>query len=337
MNNSQLGHLIYAFFEDELKCQKGLRSASIRSYKDALRLFLLFVADDARRKLTRLKLADLTGERVVRFLNFLEEKRHNQIRSRNHRLAAIRSFFEYLARHEPTMLTEAQWVAGIPVKRTSPPQTHYLEHDEIKALFSALPITGPFALRDHTLLFFLYNTGARVQEVADLRVAHLDLTRHRVHLHGKGDKWRFCPLWDKTTTLLQRLLKAQSPPSPESPVFASRNGNPLTRFGIYKIVRRHTVNLLEKNANGQPRRISPHILRHTTAVHLLESGVELNVIRAWLGHISLETTNRYAEVNLRMKTEALKTCEPSVSISEVSRRKPNWRDDQTLLTWLKSL
>jgi site-specific recombinase XerD len=188
MKSTQLGPLIYTFFEDQLKCQKGLRPSSIRSYKDALQLFLLFVAHDTRRKITRLNLADLTGERVRGFLKFLEEERHNQIRTRNHRLAAIRAFFEYLATREPTMLIEAQKVAAIPVKRTQSPQTLYLERDEINALFSSLPSKGPFVLRDHALLLFLYNTGARVQEVADLRVGHLDLVSvHRARLHGKGD------------------------------------------------------------------------------------------------------------------------------------------------------
>jgi len=339
MSNTQIGPLIYTFFEDQLKCQKGLRPASIRSYRDALQLFLLFVAEDTQRKLTRLSLTDLTGERVRRFLRFLEQKRHNQIRTRNHRLAAIRTFFEYLATREPMMLAEAQQVAAIPVKRSSPPQTLYLEHDEINVLFSSLPSGGPLALRDHALLLFFYNTGARVQEVADLRVVHLELVpQPRVRLHGKGNKWRLCPMWDKTATLLQRLLEQQpSPPSPESPVFTSRNGHPLSRFGIYKIVRRHTANIVKKGADGQPRKISPHIFRHTTAVHLLEAGVEVNVIRAWLGHVSLKTTNRYAEVNLQMKAEALKTCEPPVSISEVFPHKPIWRDDPTLLNWLQSL
>jgi integrase/recombinase XerD len=339
MSSTQLGPLIYAFFEDELKCQKGLRPASIRSYRDVMQLFLLFVAAQTRRKITRLDLSDLTGERVRRFLQFLEEERHNQVRTRNHRLAAIRAFFEYLATREPTMLAEAQQVAAIPVKRTPPPQTLYLERDEINALFSSLPSSGPFALRDHALLLFLYNTGARVQEVADLRVGHLDLAPlHRARLHGKGDKWRVCPLWDKTAALLQQLLAERfPPPSPESPVFTSRNGNPLTRFGIYKIVRRHTVKVAKKTVSGQPRTISPHVFRHSTAVHLLEAGVEVNVIRAWLGHVSLETTNRYAEINLRMKAEALKTCEPPVSTSEVSPRKPVWRDDPALLNWLQSL
>jgi site-specific recombinase XerD len=339
MNSTQLGPLVYAFFEDQLKCQKGLTQASIRSYRDALRLFLLFVAEDTGRKLTRLSLSHVSGERVRRFLSFLEQKRHNQARTRNQRLAALRSFFDYLATREPTMLAEAQYVAAIPVKRTSPSPTVYLEHDEINALFASLSTSGSFALRDHALLLFLYNTGARVQEAADLRAAHLDFApQPRVRLHGKGDKWRLCPLWGKTASLLQQLLeKRSSPPLPESAVFASRNGSPLTRFGIYKIVRRHTVQVLKKDADGQLRTISPHIFRHTTAVHLLEAGVEVNVIRAWLGHVSLDTTNRYAEINLRMKAEALKACEPSLGVSQALPHKPVWRDDPTLLDWLQSL
>jgi integrase/recombinase XerD len=265
MNSLQLGPLIYAFFEDQLKCQKGLRPASIRSYKDALRLFLMFVASDIKRKLSRINLTDLTSERVRRFLNFLEQGRHNQVRTRNHRLAAIRNFFDYIATHEPTMIAEAQKVAAIPVKRTSPPQTLYLENDEINVLFSTLPSSGPFALRDNALFLFLYNTGARVQEVSDLQVTHLELRpQPRVRLHGKGDKWRICPLWDKTVSLLQQLIENRShPQSPQDPVFTSRNGTALTRFGIYKIIRRHTVNLVKKAAmasHARSRRISFAIL-----------------------------------------------------------------------------
>jgi len=336
MSANQFGSLVYAFFEDQLKCQKGLRQASVRSYRDALRLFLLFVSEDSGRKLTRLSLSDLTAERVRGFLRFLEQKRHNRVRTRNHRLAAIRSFFDYLAAREPGMLAEAQNVAAIPVKRMPPPQTLYLEHDEINALFARLPSCGPFALRDHALLLFLYNTGARVQEVADLLVGHLDFSpQPRARLHGKGDKWRVCPLWARTASLLEQLLGKR--PLLEGPVFASRSAAPLTRFGIYKIVCRHTLRVLKKGADGQPRRISPHIFRHTTAVHLLEAGVEVNVIRAWLGHVSLDTTNRYAEINFRMKADALMACEPPSGASQVFPHKPVWRDDPSLLKWLQSL
>ncbi len=335
--NAQLGRHLYAFFEDHLKCQKGLQPRTISSYRDALRLFLLFVAKDSRRKITRLALSELTSERVRRFLVFLERERGNGVRTRNQRLVAVRAFFEYLAGQEPLMLAEAQRVALIPVKRTAPPETLYLERDEIDAIFAGLPSDGALALRDQVLLLFLYNTGARVQEAADLRRAHLDLgDQGRVHLHGKGDKWRVCPLWKQTASLFAQLLDDRSQDS-DAAVFVSRSDSPLTRFGIYKIVRRHTARVVKKGADGKARPISPHIFRHTTAVHLLEAGVEVNVIRAWLGHVSLETTNRYAEITLRMKVDALRTCEPELGVSGAHPRRPVWRDDSNLLEWLQSL
>ena len=337
--NTQLGQLVFGFFEDYLKCQKGLQSTSLKSYRDALCLFMQFVAKDTRHQITRLKIAELTSDRVLRFLNHLEHERGNQVQTRNQRMAAIRMFFCYLANHEPLMLVEAQRVAAIPVKRTSPPETLYLEHEELESLFANLPTTGLLALRDHTLLLFLYNTGARVQEVAALRRTNLLLDAGpRVRLHGKGDKWRTCPLWSQTATLLQQLLVENERYSKqEQAVFLARNGAPLTRFGIYKVVRRHTVQLLKKRADGTTCSISPHILRHTTAVHLLESGVDVNVIRAWLGHVSLETTNRYAEISLRMKMETLAACEPKLASTVAHHQNGKWRNDVELLKWLQSL
>lgn len=335
----RLGRVLFAFVEDHLKCQRGLRPASIRSYKEGLRLFLQFVAKDKRCGITRLELADLTSERVRHFLQNLEQERGNSARTRNQRLAALHTFFEYLADHEPCVLGEAQRVASIPVKRSPPGETLYLEHDEVNALFAALPTDHPQALRDQALLRFLYNTGARVQEAADLRATHLELSADaRVRLHGKGDKWRTCPLWTQTADLLQALLEQnRQRRHSEGAVFLARNGVPLTRFGIYKVVRRHTTKVAKKGADGTPRHVSPHALRHTTAVHLLEAGVEVNVIRAWLGHVSLETTNRYAEITLRMKVDALRTCEPVWDTPAASPRKPVWRTNPELLQWLESL
>jgi integrase/recombinase XerD len=332
-----LGQLLHGFFEDYLKRQKGLRPSSVRSYRDALTLFLRFVGAEADKKLSRLSLGDLTCERVLAFLNALETQRQNHIRTRNQRLAVLRTFFEYVIHRVPEGFNEAQRIAGIPAKRVPPPEMRFMDREEIQTLFASLPSAGTSALRDRALLLFLYNTGARVQEVSDLRLSNLELhSMPRVHLHGKGDKWRTCPLWKETADLLEDLFGTPMPPEPERPVFASRHGQPLTRFGIYKIVRRLTK-VLVKPANGRPERpISPHCFRHTTAVHLLESGVEPNVIRGWLGHVGLETTNRYAEITLRMKQEALEACQPPVSDGE-SPRKAVWRDDTELLKWLKSL
>ena len=197
-----------------------------------------------------------------------------------------------------------------------------------------LPREGRLALRDRALLLFLYNTGARAQEVADLRVGHLDLGAHPlVRLHGKGDKWRTCPLWHQTARLLRDLLdSAAHHRRRTTPVFSTR-GQPLTRFGIYKIVRRHASTLDNPHID---RRVSPHTFRHSCAVHLLEAGVEVNVIRGWLGHADLSTTNRYAEINTNTKLAALRACEPPTT-SAGHRSTPIWRSDQTLLNWLDSL
>ncbi|MGB5278196.1 MAG: tyrosine-type recombinase/integrase [Gammaproteobacteria bacterium] len=338
MSAMTLGTVVRSFFEDYLIRQKGLSAATIKSYRDGLRLFLLFVVGDCGHKITNLAISDLTAERVTHFLNELELKRRNHICTRNQRLAGLRCFFDYLASREPEILNEAERVAAIPRKRVALPVTSFLERDEIEALFANLPKQGRFALRDHVLLLFLYNTGARVQETVELRVANLELSNPpRVRLHGKGDKWRICPLWKETSQSLTDLLKQTGAINqPDQPVFISLRGQPLTRFGIYKIVRKHTKNLA-KEGSSSSRQISPHSIRHTTAVHLLESGVEVNVIRAWLGHVSLETTNRYAEMTLRMKAEALAQCEPPVQPSEKSLRKLRWRDDAELLKWLDSL
>ena len=335
MTESQhLGPLIHSFFADHLISVKGLRPASVRSYRDTIRLFLLFVAGDSKRKITRLVLGDLTFERVTGFLRYLEQERGNHIRTRNQRLAAIHVLFEYIATRVPEILGVCQRVAAIPMKRVAPARTSFLERDEMEDLLQHLPRNGPLALRDKALLLFLYNTGARVQEVADLRVGNLDLGEHpRVHLHGKGNKWRTCPLWNRTADLLRALITSfDTTLAAQSPVFLA-HGQPLTRSGIYKIVRRHAARFDDPSSR---RRISPHVFRHTCAVHLVESGVDVNVIRGWLGHADLTTTNRYAEINTKTKEAALRALEPP-STSAECRTRPEWRSDEALLNWLASL
>jgi len=335
--NSSLGQVVFAFFEDHLKTQKGLRPGSIRSYRDTIKLLLVHVAALCRRPVTRLTLSDLTFERVLDFLRATEEQRGNQPRTRNQRLAALRTFYRYLAVHQPEMLAEAQRVEAIPTKRVQSTKTVYLERDEIDTLFQALPTDGNLALRDRALLMFLYNTGARVQEAADLRNVDVDVDEpYKVRLHGKGDKWRCCPLWPQTVALLKRLITA-NPVEKTSPVFLSQQRKPLTRFGIYKIVKRHTASL-ECGALGKEHHgLYPHAFRHSAAVHLLEAGVEVNVIRAWLGHVSLDTTNRYAEITLRTKQAAVAACLPPVASSAECRPASGWRQNPDLLKWLDSL
>ncbi|HKD60433.1 MAG TPA: tyrosine-type recombinase/integrase [Terracidiphilus sp.] len=332
-----LGAILESFFSDYLKLQRGLRPNSIKSYADAWRLFLQFAAEASGKKVTQLGLNDLHADAVSDFLASLEDRRHNAPQSRNQRLAAIRTFFNYVGRRFPDRLGQAQRVTTIPRKRAQSAETVFLERDEIERTLARLP--APSGLRDRTLLLFLYNTGARVQEAAGLRVndIHLD-PNPRAHLHGKGDKWRVCPLWTETAVLLQQLLSKHAGGAvPDRPVFTNSRGIALTRFGIYKIVRRYTADIVKRGSDGQPRRVSPHTWRHSTAVHLLEAGVEVNVIRAWLGHASLEITNRYAEITLRMKQAALEKCSAPEVREERIPRTPKWQSDTALLHWLQSL
>jgi len=334
MSQPTLGLLVHSFFTDHLQTAKGLRASSLQSYRDVLRLFLPFVAADARCKVTDLSLEALTFERVLSFLRHLEEDRRNSVRTRNHRVAILHVFFDYLALRVPEMLAVGERVARIPLKRTPPPETRFLEREEVQSLLDGIPGDDLQDHRDRTLLLFLYNTGARAQEVADLRIGNIDWDPSRVRLHGKGNKWRLCPLWADTIRHL-RVLLGPPPYDPEAPVFVSQRGCPLGRFGIYKLVRRHAARFDHPQAVPERGRVTPHVFRHTTAVHLLEAGVEVNVIRGWLGHASLTTTNRYAEINAKAKEKALKACEPPTSglVDEA----PPWRKNEDLLAWLASL
>jgi site-specific recombinase XerD len=301
-----------------------------------MKLFLTYVAQACHKPITRLSLADLSSQRVLEFLQMIEVQRHSKPQTRNQRLAALHTFYRFLAVHHPEMLAEAERVEAIPNKRTQPPATRYLERDEIDRLFTSLPARGALALRDQALLMMLYNTGARVQEVVDLRVGDVDLDGPlRARLHGKGDKWRACPIWPETAALLRQLDTVQAGDA-KGALFVSNRHHSLTRFGIYKLVKRHTQNLIRTGTHEQRAAVSPHVFRHTAAVFLLESGVEPNVIRAWLGHVSLDTTNRYAEITMRGKQAALNACMPPTSSAALPAT-GGWRKDQDLMKWLQSL
>ena len=337
MTTPTFGSIVYSFFLDYLPQQKGLCPSSIRSYRDTLRLFLTFASAQTKRGVSKLRFDDLGLECVLGFLRELEQTRRNGISTRNQRLAALHTFYEYVGRRVPEMLHVCGQVAAIPMKRSALPETRFMAREEVQTLFDQLPDRGRLALRDRTLLLFLYNTGARVTEVANLRIEQLVLTAQpQVRLLGKGGKWRTCPLWGQTASALQQLLAERDTRDPQATVFTTAAGEPMTRFGIYKRVRHHAARIEKSPSVPQPRRITPHVFRHTTAVHLLEAGVEVNVIRGWLGHASLNTTNRYAEITVRMKEEALKLCEPP-STASGQPRKPAWHDDAALMSWLASL
>ena len=329
-----IGSIVFSFFEHHLKIDKAMSPASIKSYRDAVKLFLTFVASEGHRTITSLGTEDLTAERVREFLNHLETDRGNHVRTCNQRLAALRGLFNYLAEKAPEALAEAQQVAEIPRKKSVPPGIPYLEPDELEALFAGPRTHARTALRDRTLLLFLYNTGARVQEAADLTIDDLVLQgQPRVLLRGKGNKWRSCPLWPETVQLLHELLGERT----SGPVFAATHGRALTRFGIYKLVRRHTAHLNANKGEGPLRRVSPRVMRHSIAAYLLKTGVELNVVRGQLGPVSLNTANRYAETSVGAKKTAEQGPQAPVSAAKGFSGRSIWGDDKALLDWLDSL
>ena len=338
MTQPSLASVIHSYFLSYLSRDKGLQSSTIRSYRDSLRLFLIFVAGANRRGVSELDLEHLDYPAVQAFLHNMEAERGNAISTRNQRLAALHAFYEYLGRTLPEMLPCCAKVAAIPMKRCPLPEMTFLARDEVDALFACIPPHDRLARRDRALLMLLYNTGARVSEVARLTMGQLALhSPAQVRLLGKGSKWRTCPLWNQTAKTLQAMLDERACDlPPDAPVFVGPGQLPMTRFGIYKRIR-HYARIWETSAKPASQvRVTPHVFRHTAAVHLLEAGAEVNVIRAWLGHVNLETTNRYAEITVRMKADALQLCEP-VAPNPGHPRKSTWQDDASLLAWLSSL
>jgi site-specific recombinase XerD len=331
-----LAPYVRSYFEDHLSCRRNVSRNTIQSYRDGLKLLLQFVSRRRRTSAAQLLVTDITEAVVVDFLGDLEQARGNSIRTRNHRLVGIRGLFEYIAAREPLLLDHCHKVLTIPRKRgAAAAEMRYLERDQMAALLGAVAQDTPLGRRDYALLLFMYNTGARVQEVSDTRVSWLTLRApYKVEILGKGRKWRTCPLWENTVEHLQRLIAERRPsPGQDGYLFVNRFGKPLSRSGIADLLERHAARAAMTTPGLSGRKVSPHTIRHTTAMHLLQSGVEVNVIRSWLGHVSIATTNRYIEIDLEMKRKALEAC-------EVGRGEPpvaGWRSSPNILSWLESL
>jgi len=339
-NTDKIASFLTRFFQDYLMSERNLSQNTILSYRDALKLFLLFMQSQTRKSCTNLSLHDITPKCVLQFLNFLEQQRGNSIRSRNHRLAALRSFFEYVARMEPRHAEICRQIASVPIKKASRALVDHLELDEITEIFNQIDPAQASGLRDSALFLFLYNAGARVEEASQLKYSWLTLTKpYRVSILGKGKKWRVCPLWRLTGEAFRALLSARVIHSNEEHVFLNRFGSPLSRHGIYDIVKKYAKKASETMPQLSQKRISPHTIRHSTAMHMLQAGIDLNSIRSWLGHVSLETTHQYAQINLEMKTKAMKICESSFSFLKpvTGSTLPSWKVNKDILTWLQSL
>ncbi|MBI4320246.1 MAG: tyrosine-type recombinase/integrase [Chloroflexi bacterium] len=307
---TQLGQGVVRFFQEYLPSLRGMSPHTLRSYRDALVLLLRFVAQNAHRPIEVLDVPDLSTERVIRFLQFLETERHNGIATRNARLAAIHTFARFLAAERPEHLGMLQRILGIPFKRgAKEAPIEYLESSEVQALLNSIDRSSPLGRRDYTLVALMFNTGARVQEILNLRVRDLRLDPPcQVRLCGKGRKVRFCPIWPGTAQLLQQLIEGQRITGPEqadTPLFTNRQGTPLTRFGVRYLLRKYLASSCVTVSTIQGKRLHPHSLRHTTAIHLLKAGVDFATISQWLGHATLNTTMRYARADIDLKRQAL--------------------------------
>lgn len=333
---NMLARALRGFFAEYLPEVRGVSPHTVRSYRDAVALLLRFIADRKRRAVVKLDLEDFEPDSVLAFLEYLEKDRGNSINTRNVRLAALHAFVRYVAGRYPEFMETCQRILAVPFKRGPTPSVEYLEAVEIQAMLEAPDRCTPKGRRDHALLLMLFNTGARVQELLDVRPQDLQLERpFLVRLFGKGRKQRVCPLWVQTAQALRALVDATGlSPLSSQRLFRNRRGEPLTRFGVRYLVDKY-AKLAQANAPTlRSKSVHPHTFRHSTAVHLLQAGVDLVSISHWLGHASVETTNRYAAVDLDMKRAALARAGP---VGDTPTVAVPWRSDATVLEWLEAL
>jgi site-specific recombinase XerD len=305
--------LVRDFFERHLAVERNAGRHTIAAYRDALKLFLRWAAQTRHCPADQLDHTVLTPASVRDFLHWLEQARGSAPRTRNQRLAVLKSFVRYVASIEPQHLERCRTIREIPTARVEHPEPAYLDEDETVQLLHS--VAGSSRQRDRALLLLLYNTGARVQEIVDLNVQDLhDAGLAFVRLRGKGRKQRTCPLWQRTVTAVHAWLQLRGTPAQHEPLFLNACGQRLTRSGVAYILQR-----AKSRAALEPRhaqRLTPHVVRHTTAMHLLRSGVDITTIAAWLGHADLSTTHAYVQIDLRMKQQALATLAAPPELSQ---------------------
>lgn len=325
--------LVQSFFQNHLRGVRGASDHTIRAYSDGLRLFFAFLAAHVRRPIASLELDDICADAVLAFLHHVESSRSNTPATRNCRLAAIRSFVDHLLRHDLTRAEQYGRIRAIPKKRAVQRLVSYLEPEEARAVIAQVAVDDAIGVRDRALLLFLYNTGARISEALAVRVRDLWLQKPRqVRLHGKGNKERMCPLWTETAATLRRLITASAP---DDLVFRNARGAALTRDGAAYVIAKYVRRASQSCIKLRRRKITPHVFRHSCAVALLQAGVDVTVIRDYLGHASVATTSRYITVNLKMKRDVLSSFWKRAGLDRRSDR--TWRPTPNLIAFLESL
>ena len=330
---THIANFIKRFFSHYLPVQKGLAENTILAYRDAIKLLLCYGADTLHKNLEELCVENIDESLVLEFLDHLENKRGCSARTRNARLAAIRAFFSFIARQEPSLILHCQRIRTIPIKRTQHKTVGYLEENELQATLDTIELNSRTGVRDKALLMLLYNTGARVSEIVGLKIADLRLDGvAQIKLLGKGNKYRTCPLWDETVEALNDYLKQRTAKDPaEKQLFLNANRCPITRFGVRYIICKYAEKAKNKCPSIAKKTLSPHTIRHTTAMHLLRAGNDINMVSYWLGHANINTTHIYVEIDMEMKRRMLqKTTAPDV------KKTPSWQKP-SILKWLDAL
>jgi site-specific recombinase XerD len=333
-DHSALGPWIRRFLLEHLTGERNLAKNTQYSYRDTMALLAPFASAQSKMQIDRLRVEDLSGDAVRAFLRHIEVERSCSGRTRNQRLAAIHAFAKFVGERSPEHIEWCGEIRAVPFKRTEQVPISYLDKPEIEAVLNAPDRQTRQGCRDYALLLFLYNSGARASEAAGLKVGEVEWDSAGsgvVKLHGKGNKIRFCPLWARTMSELRVLVNGKPD---EAAVFLNRYGDPIGRFGIHALVERHVRTATVQLPSLKNKRVSPHTIRHTSATHLLRAGVDINTIRAWLGHVSIDTTNIYAETDLETKAKALAACETGLN---VKNRSGPWGKDPSLMEFLRSL
>lgn len=324
------------FFNQFLAVQKGLSFNTILAYRDAIKLLLCFSADHLKKTVDKLDIEDLEHSLILEFLNYIENSRGCSIETRNARLAAIRSFFNFIGTEEPLLLMQSQKIRTIPKKQTEHKAIDYLDEDEIQAILNSVDLNSRTGIRDKALLLILYNTGARVQEIVDLKIADLRLdSSGQVKLLGKGKKQRACPLWPETVDAIKDYIEHRNPKEPnEDHLFLNANAKPITRFGIRYIIKQYAKSAGDKCPSMNKKDVAPHTFRHSTAMHLIRAGNDINMVGNWLGHADINTTHKYVEIDMDMKRKMLQIS--PVPKTKNASKTPKWQNPD-ILKWLDNL
>jgi len=328
-----LANFIKRFFSHYLPIHKGLAVNTILAYRDAIKLLLGYASNKLKKSIEQLCVEDIDESLVLDFLEHVEHTRGCSPRSRNARLAAVRALFGFMAREEPTLLLHAQTIRTIPIKRTEHKIVDYLEEKEIQAMLNAVDLHSRTGVRDKALLLLLYNTGARVSEIVELKMADLRLDgAAQVKLLGKGKKYRSCPLWPETLEALHDYLKHRTAKDPTAQqFFLNAHGSPVTRFGVRHIINKYAAKAKSQCPSLAAKAVNPHTIRHTTAMHLVRAGNDINMVSYWLGHANINTTHIYVEIDMEMKRRMLQKAEAPAVKKALPWQKPD------VLQWLNAL